>query len=139
MIFKLCEKLPPMEKVEKQLRFNENTGCYVIFTGVVRGLTRDGEKVLGLYYEANESLASKVFSKIVEKAKKGIGIHDAVLYHKIGYAKVGEKVMYVGVSARGRAEAFEAIQELVNRIKKEVPIWKKEITESKEYWVGVKE
>lgn len=138
MIFKLCEKLPPLSEVESRLDLRENTGCFIVFTGVVRAFSENGERVLYLYYEANEELAAKVFNNIVEELKKKYNIHDALLYHKIGKAEVGEKVMYVGVTSRRRKEAFKAIQELVERIKKEVPIWKKEVTESREYWVGVR-
>ncbi|RLE72338.1 MAG: molybdenum cofactor biosynthesis protein MoaE [Thermoprotei archaeon] len=137
MTFKLYEKLPPLSEVESRLDLKENTGCFVVFTGVVRAFSENGERVLYLYYEANEELAAKVFSDIVEDLKKKYNIHDALLYHKIGKAEVGEKVMYVGVASRKRKEAFKAIQELVDRVKKEVPIWKKEVTESREYWVGV--
>ncbi|RLE62412.1 MAG: molybdenum cofactor biosynthesis protein MoaE [Thermoprotei archaeon] len=139
MMFKLCDKLPSFSEIISHLSLKEDTGCFIVFTGVVRAFSENGEKVLYLYYEANEELAAKVFDEIVKDLKKKYGIHDAFLYHKIGKAHVGEKVMYVGVASKRRREAFNAIQELVERIKKEVPIWKKEVTESREYWVGVEE
>ncbi len=139
MIFKLCEKLPPIEEIESNLNLRIDSGCFIVFTGVVRGVSEKGEKVRYLYYEANKELAAKVFEEIVESLKRKYGVHDAFLYHKVGKAEVGEKVIYVGVASKRRKEAFEALQELVERVKKEIPIWKKEVTESREYWVGIED
>ena len=136
MRFELCRgDLPPIEEVVRYLERREETGCFAVFTGVVRGISKSGERVVALYYEANEGAARRAFEKIVGELEKKYGIHDALLYHKLGKAYVGDRVMYVAVSARGRAEAFAALRELVDRVKREVPIWKKEITERGEYWV----
>ena len=136
MHFELCtDRLPPLEEAVEKLSIRGDTGCFAIFVGVVRGVSKSGERVVALYYEANEKAAGRVFEELVEEIKRECGIHDALLYHKLGKAYVGDRVMYVAVSARGRAEAFAALRELVDRVKREVPIWKKEITESREYWV----
>lgn len=136
MRFELCRgELPPLEEVLGNLERREETGCFAVFTGIVRGISKSGERVVALYYEANEGVARGAFEKIVEELERKYGIHDVLLYHKLGRARVGDRVMYAVVSARGRAEAFAALRELVDRVKKEVPIWKKEITERREYWV----
>jgi len=118
-------------KLKEQI---EEVGAIAVFTGVVRG-TRGAEKVLRLEYEAHEDLAIESMKKIIEETKAKYGIIDAVIQHRLGAAKVGEDVMYVLVASKHRAEAFQALSEIVERVKHEVPIWKKEITEKKSYWV----
>ena len=115
-------------------RITDEVGAIAIFVGVVRG-KRNDEKVLRLEYEAYEELASKVAEKIIEDAKTKYGIIDACIQHRIGTVKVGGDVMYVLVASKHRAEAFQALSEIVERIKREIPIWKKEVTEKGSYWV----
>ena len=115
-------------------RITDEVGAIAIFVGVVRG-KRNDEKVLRLEYEAYEELASKVAEKIIEDAKTKYGIIDACIQHRIGTVKVGGDVMYVLVASKHRAEAFQALSEIVERIKRELPIWKKEVTEKGSYWV----
>jgi len=115
-------------------RITDEVGAIAIFIGVVRG-KRNDEKVLRLEYEAYEELASKVAEKIIEDAKTKYGIIDACIQHRIGTVKVGGDIMYVLVASKHRAEAFQALSEIVERIKRELPIWKKEVTEKGSYWV----
>jgi len=112
----------------------EEAGAIAVFIGAVRG-TRGDEKVLRLEYEAHEDLAVEAMKKIIEETKAKYGIIDAVIQHRLGTVKVGEDVMYVLVASKHRAEAFQALSEIVERVKHEVPIWKKEVTEKKSYWV----
>jgi len=109
-------------------------GAIAIFVGAARG-KRGDERVLRLEYEAHESLAIESIEKIIDDARMKHGIVDAVIQHRIGRVGVGEDIMYVLVASRHRAEAFQALQEIVERVKHEVPIWKKEITEKRSYWV----
>jgi len=112
----------------------DESGAIAVFIGVVRG-TRGNEKVLRLEYEAHEELALESMRTIIEETKAKYGIIDAIIQHRLGSVKVGEDVMYVLVASRHRAEAFEALSEIVERVKHEVPVWKKEVTEERSYWV----
>ena len=120
--------------IDRLKRITDEVGAIAIFVGVVRG-KRNDEKVLRLEYEAYEELAPKVAEKIIEDAKTKYGIIDACIQHRIGTVKVGEDIMYVLVASKHRAEAFQALSEIVERIKRELPIWKKEVTEKGSYWV----
>ena len=132
---KISHDLDDMETLIDGLkRITDEVGAIAIFIGVVRG-KRNDEKVLKLEYEAYEELASKVAEKIIEDAKTKYGIIDACIQHRIGTVKVGGDVMYVLVASKHRAEAFQALSEIVERIKREIPIWKKEVTEKGSYWV----
>ena len=132
---KISHSLDTLDSLISELKEKtEEAGAIVVFAGAVRG-TRGDEKVLRLEYEAHEELAVEVMEKIIEETKAKYGIIDAVIQHRLGTVKVGEDVMYVLVASRHRAEAFQALSEIVERVKHEVPIWKKEVTEKKSYWV----
>jgi len=132
---KISPNLDSLELLVSELKKQtEEAGAIAVFIGAVRG-RRGDEKVLRLEYEAHKDLAEESMKKIIEEAKAKYGIIDAVIQHRLGAAKVGEDVMYVLVASRHRAEAFQALSKIVERVKHEVPIWKKEVTERKSYWV----
>ncbi len=132
---KVSETLDGLSNLVEQLKkSSDEIGAIVIFVGVVRGTRRD-EKVLKLEYEAHETLAPKVVEDMLCDIKATYGIIDAVVEHRTGTVSVGEDVMYVLVASKHREEGLRAITEMVERVKREVPIWKKEITEKGAYWV----
>jgi len=132
---KVSHNLDSLEFLISELKKQtEEAGAIAVFIGAVRG-TRGDEKVLRLEYEAHEDLAVETMKRIIEETKAKYGIIDAVIQHRLGSVKVGEEVMYVLVASKHRAEAFPALSEIVERVKHEVPIWKKEVTEKKSYWV----
>ena len=135
MKVKLSEKLDSLDSLISQLkRTSDEIGGIAVFVGAVRG-THGDERVVRLEYEAHENLAPKVIEKIIEDSKAKHGIIDAIVEHRVGPASVGEDVMYVLIASKHRREAFHALEEMVDRIKDEVPIWKKEITDKEAYWV----
>ncbi len=135
MKVKVLQKLDPLDSLVEELKKSSNeVGAVTVFVGIVRG-TREKEKVLRLEYEAHEALAPQTIKTIVEEQKTKHGIIDAIVEHRVGTVQVGEEVMYVLVASKHRREGRKALAELVDRIKHEVPIWKKEVTEKDTYWV----
>ena len=117
---------------------NENIGkigCIASFIGVVREVGRNEGRVLRLVYEVYNDEALKKMKKIAEEVTDKYGVVDVKIYHKSGEAEVGEETFYVFVAAKHRREAFQALMEIVERVKHEVPIWKKEVTEHGESWI----
>jgi molybdopterin synthase catalytic subunit len=132
---KVSQKIDPLDSLIDEMKKSSNeVGAVTIFIGVVRG-TSEKEKVLKLEYEAHETLAPQTIKNIVEELKTKHGIIDAIVEHKVGMVQVGEEVMYVLVASKHRKEGRKALAELVDRIKRDVPIWKKEVTEKTAYWV----
>jgi len=132
---KISYNLDSLELLISELKKRtKEAGAIAVFVGTVRG-KRGDEKVLRLEYEAHEDLAVEAMKRIIEEAKAKYGIIDAVIQHRLGAVKVGEDVMYVLAASRHRAEAFQALSEIVEIVKHEVPIWKKEVTERRSYWV----
>jgi len=112
-------------------------GCILTFTGVVRGVTGGGSKVLRLEYEAYPEAAEAKMEEIVEDLKRIPGVVDVRIHHFVGSLEVGEDTVHIVVAAEHREEGFKALREAIERLKAEVPIWKKEYTEEGSHWVGV--
>ncbi len=112
-------------------------GCILTFTGVVRGVAKDGSKVLRLEYEAYPEAAEAKLKEIAEDLKRIPGVVDVRIHHFVGSLEVGEEIVHIVVAAEHREEGFKALREAIERLKAEVPIWKKEYTEEGSYWAGV--
>jgi molybdopterin synthase catalytic subunit len=106
-------------------------GAILTFTGVVRG------EALALEFDIYEGEAQQRISSIARDLMAIEGIIDAKIYHKSGRVNRGEDIVYIVVAAAHRQEGFKALRDAIERIKKEVPIWKKELTERGDKWVGI--
>jgi adenylyltransferase/sulfurtransferase len=104
-------------------------GGYAAFEGWVRD-HNEGRRVRRLEYEAFEPLAIKEGERIIAEAIAQFGVARAACVHRIGALEVGEKAVWVGVTARHRDEAFRACRYIIDEVKHRVPIWKKEHYES---------
>lgn len=112
-------------------------GAIGTFTGIVRELTAN-EKTSRLEFENYEPEASKALDRIRKEIKQKEGIQEVLIHHKTGVIKAGEDIVYIIIAASHRTELFPALSEAIERIKAEVPIWKKEFTEKEEFWVHEK-
>lgn len=100
-------------------------GATVLFSGTVRDHSAAGE-VTGLTYEAWEERAAARLQSIGEEIFGRWPVRRVALLHRTGRLQVGEASVMVCCSAPHRAEAFEAARHGIERLKREVPIWKKE-------------
>lgn len=100
-------------------------GGTCVFLGTVRDRSRDGD-VTGLTYEAWEELAEKRLGELGEEMLERWSLRKVALLHRFGDLAVGEVSVAIAVSAPHRAEAFEACRHAIERLKQDVPIWKKE-------------
>lgn len=106
-----------------------------IFLGVVRN-HEAGRPVTLLEYHAYASMAEKQLARIgegIEKELPGVRVAAA---HRLGSLEVGEAAVVCVAAAPHRAEAFRACRLLIDRIKHDVPIWKREHGPNGPYWVG---
>jgi len=110
-------------------------GAVVLFVGIVRDNAR-GRRVDHLVYEAYEALARREMEKIAATITSRWPVIRVAMVHRTGPLEVGEASVAVSVSAPHRAEAFEAARFAIDTLKMTVPIWKKEIWEGGEAWVG---
>ncbi len=115
-------------KILDQIK-DDSSGAVVFFTGSVRNYNSKG-KVEGIFYEAYEEMVEENLNKIEKEIFENWNIKKFIAIHRIGYLKVGEISVIVGVSSEHRKEAFEACSYGIDNIKKRCPIWKKEKTQS---------
>jgi molybdopterin synthase catalytic subunit len=111
------------------------SGGLVTFTGTVRAETR-GRRVTRLEYEAYAPMAERVLARIGDEVGTA---HDAALavVHRVGVLSPGDAAVVIAAAAPHRKPAFRACEECLERIKAEVPIWKREIFEDGAEWVGM--
>jgi len=109
-------------------------GAVVIFEGVVRNHT-NGRATLCLDYEGYETMALRVMCRIGREVAEAFPIQRIAMVHRLGRLLIGEASVAVVVTAEHRRPAFEAALEGINRLKRLVPIWKKEHFADGAVWV----
>ena len=100
------------------------SGAVVEFAGLVRS-EEDGVAIAGLDYEAYEMMARTEMEKIVRELGSVFPCRSVEVAHRIGSVPAGEASIVVRIEAKHRAEAFGMLAEFMDRLKREVPIWKK--------------
>jgi molybdopterin synthase catalytic subunit len=99
-------------------------GAVVEFAGVVRG-EEDGAAIAALDYEAYEEMARSEMERIARALAGQFPCESIEVVHRTGRVPVGEASIVVRIEAKHRAEAFGMLAEFMNRMKRDVPIWKR--------------
>ncbi len=123
--------------VDEALTFvaDPGAGGTCVFVGTVRDRSDAGD-VSGLEYEAWDELATARLAELVDELFERWPIARAAILHRTGTLGVGEASVVIAVSSAHRAEAFEACRHAIERLKRDVPIWKKEsLAEGEAHWV----
>jgi molybdopterin synthase catalytic subunit len=110
------------------------SGCVVSFLGTVRDVS-EGRSVQRMSIEVYEEMAVKQLSMIRGEALERFGVHEVAVVHRYGDLEVGDNIVFIGVSAGHREEAFRACRYVIDELKERVPLWKKEYTGDGEVWV----
>src|SRR5256714_4510911 len=115
-----------LDELVRRVR-DPRAGAVVTFQGVTREVER-------LEYEAYVEMAEDRMAQIVADAIARHGLCAAAAEHRVGPVPLSEPSVAVAVSAPHRAEAFEAAREVIDRIKAEAPIWKREVERGERRW-----
>ena len=99
-------------------------GAWLEFRGVVRN-EEGGHPISGLDYEAYSEMATREMRRILEALDRKFPCLTAKVIHRVGIIPVGEPAIYVGLAASHRGEAIAALREFMDRLKQDVPIWKR--------------
>jgi molybdopterin synthase catalytic subunit/molybdopterin converting factor small subunit len=110
-------------------------GAIATFVGTVRARSRDRD-VLHLEYEAYEGMAEQVMAELAETLKAKYDLREVAIVHRTGRVEIGEASVAIAVSAPHRHDALAACKEAIDTLKQTVPLWKKEVYEGGEEWVG---
>lgn len=106
-----------------------------VFIGTVRNATK-GKAVTRLEFEAYEAMALNEMKKTAEQVLAKWPVQRIAIHHRVGVLAIGEVPVVIAVSAAHRDAAFDACRYAIDTLKQTVPIWKKEVFEDGEVWVG---
>ena len=127
------ETVLPSAEVLDALKAGED-GAVCVFDGIVRNHTR-GRQTLYLDYEAKMPMALREMERLAEEAVERFGVRDVALLHRLGRLQVGETSVLIAVASAHRGAAFDACEWLIDTLKKQVPIWKRETFADGAIWV----
>jgi molybdopterin converting factor subunit 1 len=134
-LFRISDEPLSLDEVVRAVGGDEHGGV-VTFTGVVRRHSR-GKTIVRLEYEAYRPMAERKLAEIgAQLAAEMPGVRVAIV-HRVGALTVGETAVVIAASAPHRAAAFDACRAAIDRLKQSVPIWKKEIADDGEEWIGL--
>ena len=131
--FALTRRAVDTRQIARQLLRGED-GAIVHFDGVARNNTK-GRPTQYLDYECYEPMAIKVMADLGREIARGHAIGRIAMVHRLGRMLIGETSVAIVVTAPHRRPAFEAALEAIDRLKRTVPIWKKEYFSDGEVWV----
>jgi molybdopterin synthase catalytic subunit len=107
---------------------HREAGGVVVFVGRVRPDRSTGGVVRALFYEADRPMAVRALTELARTAERAPGVRRVLVWHRTGTIRVGEVAVIVGAAAVHRAEAFRAARFLIERVKRDVAIWKSDRT-----------
>ena len=110
-------------------------GAMATFVGTTRD-TNEGRQVVRLEYECYPGMAEKEMEKIGQEVLERWPVKKVAMLHRLGRVDIGEASVAIAVSSGHRHAAFEACHYAINQLKETVPIWKKELYEGGEVWIG---
>jgi len=132
--FLLSEEPLELGRAVDEVRVDE-AGAIATFTGTTR-VTSRGRTVTHLDYEAYEGMAEKVMQEIADELRDRYDLCDVAIHHRVGRVGIGETSVVIAVSAPHRRDALDACRDAIDTLKERVPLWKKEVYEGGEEWIG---
>jgi molybdopterin synthase catalytic subunit len=114
---------------------SDDAGAVATFVGTVRRRSRDRD-VLYLEYEAFEEMAEPMLARLAGELTAAHALSKVAIHHRVGRVEIGEASVVIAVSAPHRAAALDACRAAIDRLKETIPLWKKEVYEGGEEWIG---
>ena len=114
----------------------DTCGAVASFIGAVRNHD-GGESVDAIEYSSHPS-SPQILREIVSEMRDRPGVHCIVAWHRVGRLEIGDDALVVAVAAEHRAQAFRAVETIVEDVKAKLPIWKKqELSDGSHNWSGL--
>ncbi len=134
MQIELTHSVIDTKAITDALKVGED-GAVTVFDGIVRNNTK-GRKTLYLDYSAYESMALQQMQSLATEAITRFGIRDVAMVHRLGRLEIGETSILIAVASAHRGVTFEACRWLIDTLKQQVPIWKKEVFVDGAVWAA---
>jgi molybdopterin synthase catalytic subunit len=132
--FRLSEEPLSLDAAVAEVARDES-GAIAPFVGTTRSESR-GCRVRWLDYEAYPEMAEDVMAQIAAQLRERYDLCDIAIHHRIGRVEIGQPSVVIAVSAPHRADALRACRDAIDTLKETVPLWKKEVYEGGEEWIG---
>ena len=132
--FRLSAEPLSLDAVVDEVR-SDRAGAIATFVGTTRVESR-GRVVEHLDYEAYEGMAENVMAEIAAALKQRYGLCEIAIHHRTGRVEIGDASVVIAVSAPHRQDALAACRDAIDTLKEQVPLWKKEVYEGGEEWIG---
>jgi molybdopterin synthase catalytic subunit/molybdopterin converting factor small subunit len=132
--FLLSQEPLSLERAVDEVR-DERAGAIATFVGTTRIESR-GRNVQHLDYEAYEGMAESVMEQIAASLGERYDLCSVAIHHRVGRVGIGDASVVIAVSAPHRGDALAACKDAIDTLKEEVPLWKKEVYEGGEEWIG---
>ena len=132
--FRLSQEPLDLDAVVREVE-TEDAGAIATFIGTTRRHSR-GRTVVHLDYEAYEEMAEQVMAHLAADLKRRHELCEVAIHHRVGRVGIGETSVVIAVSAPHRQAALAACKEAIDTLKETVPLWKKEVYEGGEEWIG---
>jgi MoaE-MoaD fusion protein len=132
--FRLSDAPLSLDGVVDEVRSDE-AGAIATFVGTTRVRSRD-RTVVHLEYEAFQGMAEDVMAQIADELKRRYELCAVAIHHRVGRVGIGEPSVVIAVSAPHRQDALAACKDAIDALKETVPLWKKEVYEGGEEWIG---
>jgi MoaE-MoaD fusion protein len=132
--FLLSDEPLSLDRAVAEVR-DDAAGAIATFSGTTR-VTSRGRDVVHLEYEAYEGMAESVMAEIAADLLRRYELCAVAIHHRTGRVDIGETSVVIAVSAPHRADALAACRDAIDALKERVPLWKKEIYEGGEEWIG---
>ena len=132
--FRLTAEPLSLDAIVREVQRDE-AGAVATFLGTVRNRSRD-RSVLYLEYEAYEGMAEETMAELARELSTRHDLLAVAIHHRVGRVEIGEPSVAIAVSSPHRASALAACKEAIDTLKGTVPLWKKEVYEGGEEWIG---
>jgi MoaE-MoaD fusion protein len=132
--FRLSEEPLVLDAVVAEVA-DQRAGAVATFVGTTRIHSR-GRTVTYLEYEAYAGMAEDVMAQIAGELERRYDLCGVAIHHRVGRVGIGEPSVVIAVSAPHRGDALAACKDAIDTLKETVPLWKKEVYEGGEEWIG---
>lgn len=127
----------PIDPAELLAEFADQArgaGGIAMFVGAVRQRS-DGEQVIGLWLDHHPQITPAVLATIDADTARRFDLCALTLVHRVGALAPGEPIVFVAAAAAHRRAAFDAVDYAMDRLKTELPVWKRETRSDGEHWI----
>jgi molybdopterin synthase catalytic subunit len=125
-----------IEEITSQQKMNQGIGAQAMFLGQVRADKNSDKKVKGIEYSAYPLMTEKLLEELLKDSLERFSLMDIQIFHSLGFVASGDLSLLVHLSSKHRKGIFAVLEEIVEKVKFDIPLWKKEIFDDNSYrWI----